>query len=306
LAAGVVVLCSLGAMTTAEVQGFFERGSFRVLPRQVLPPAELALPRIQAQLRDNQARRQQQLNGRGAAAETRELRNRDLLQRFPNTIRKMQKKRVCLRCKRSYTLCNALGQWQCRYTIALWFFSLKTPRYHPGTVVLPFRRYSCCQEEEFGSASRGCTPIDHSEYQDAHAGILFYQLDPLLGDALEKAPRHGAFHKVATSLPGPYQLTLGPVYRLMSKRDRLPEQQDDQEEPPELDDKRVLDAPRAQPAAKGFCGGKSAINADDSQNAHQELYHPAPRDPLVPLLYIQTAALQPDGARLGCQPAAAL
>lgn len=81
-----------------------------------LPAASVVLPRIQAQLRDNQLRRQDLLGNTSVMpSKMRTLHNQDLLRRYPITLRGLKQVRECLRCKQIYTLCSALGQWQCKY-----------------------------------------------------------------------------------------------------------------------------------------------------------------------------------------------
>lgn len=166
---------------------------------------------------------------------------------------------------------------------------------------MPMRRMSCCGEIQNGMGTRGCTPCDHSEFEDVPAGILFYQLDPPLADALDRPPLAEAFHRQVVPYPPPTRLTLGPVYNLVAAQDMPEDAQEQMQEQQELDEKAVLDAPRAQATPNGFYIGPCQLAVENS-NSLGHVYQPsANQQQMTDVLYFQTASLQPtlaaDGTR---------
>lgn len=179
------------------------------------------------------------------------MQGRYIHERYHHTKNKIERVRTCIRCRKSYTMQESMGRWQCRY--------------HPSS--LDGKCMYCKQE------GAGCTPCDHTEYSPVYDGILFYRLDSMVFQLLDHSvpiqPRALSTVKVRDDDPLPLELALGPIYDLISKKDRsfeesqqLQQLADDRD----LAERQALLVPRAKVQPKGLRVENASMRVEEGED----------------------------------------
>lgn len=226
------------------------------------------------------------------------MQSRYINERYGNTRRKLEKRRVCLRCQKNYTLQQSLGRWECRY--------------HPSDPDQGV--YRCCgRRSDEMHRGAGCTPCDHTEFADNRNGILHYRLEAMVFKLIDVYPRMRdaavSRRRVAPGEQLPDHTDLGPVYDLVSKHDQPFADEEnnrvqDLAEDRDLAERQALMVPRARVEPKGFRVTNSSLSVDDDedesapyitplvdplqqqQQSHRGLFDRLPRE----VYYVRTAS----------------
>jgi hypothetical protein len=133
--------------------------------------------------------------------------------RYPNTLQKLERHRLCLQCGKVFQRRAALGRWQCRR--------------HTDQPDIRVNRWRCCGMEYHtgvrAGAPEGCTDCDHSDKQALQKGHLaFSVLDPELLKRIEP-PLVSLKDGPAYEGVQPTRWAAGIVVPLVSKKDWRPD-----------------------------------------------------------------------------------